>query len=102
MKIFFGLLAVTIALPLFIGMAASDISDTEILISTDSHNFISEFKYYFSTEPAILLLIGTCLIGIAGMGRFLLRNKDAGNKEKEKRKPNIVPYPDPVPWKKAD
>ena len=102
MKIFISLLAATVALPLFLGMAASDISEIEGLVSNDDYAFISEFKHYFSSEPAFMLLIGTCLIGIAGMGRAKLSNRDAGNNEKEKPKPNTIPYPDPVPWKKAD
>ena len=102
MKIFIALLTATVSLILFLGIAASDISEIEVFISNDDHTFISEFKHYFSTQPAIMLLIGTCLIGIAGMGRAKLSNRDSGNKEKRKPKPNTVPYPDPVPWKKAD
>jgi len=49
-----------------------------------------------------MLLIGTCLIGISGIGRKKLSDKDTGNRAKRNLKPIIAPYPDPVPWKKAD
>ena len=102
MKIFFALLAVTVVLSLFLGLAASEITEMAVLMPNDDHKFINEITHYSSSEPAIMLLIGTCLISIAGIGRKKISDKDTGNGTKERLKPKLVPHPDPVPWKKSD
>ena len=102
MKLISALLIALVALPMSINMAASYIAELKVLIPNDQHAFINVITNYFSSEPVIMLLIGICLIGISGIGRKKLSDKDTGNRVKRDLKPIIAPYPEPVPWKKAD
>ena len=102
MKIFSALLTALIVLSLGISVAASYIANLKVLIPNDDHALMNEIPYYFNSEPAIMLFIGTCLLGVAARGRKLLSDKNTANNVQRKLKPVLIPYPDPVPWKKED
>ena len=102
MKIFSALLTALIVLSLGISVAASYIANLKVLIPNDDHALMNEIPYYFNSEPAIMLFIGTCLLGVAARGRKLLSDKNTVNNVQRKLKPVLIPYSDPVPWKKED
>jgi hypothetical protein len=102
MKIVTTLLIAFLVLPLCISISigTSYIAEPKELIPQDSHVSINFVYYNLSTEPAMMILIGTCLITIAEIGRKKLSKKDNDHKIQQKLKPAMPPYPDPVPWKK--
>lgn len=91
MKILSALLTALIVLPLGVDVAASYIADLNVLIPNDDHALINEITYYFNAEPAILLFIGTCLLGVAGIGRKILSDKVSGTSVQRKLKPVLIP-----------
>ncbi|MBW2431894.1 MAG: hypothetical protein JRF56_23300 [Deltaproteobacteria bacterium] len=102
MKILSALLTALIVLSLSISVAASYIVNLKVLIPHDDHALMTEITYYFNSEPAIMLFIGTCLLGVAARGRKILSDRNTTNDVQRKLKPVLFPYPDPVPWKQED
>ncbi len=100
MKIVSALLIAILAIPLCISMGTSYIAETKELIAYESHASIYFVSYNLSSEPAMMILFGTGLIAIAGIGRKKLLKKDNDRKNQQKTRPAMPPYPDPVPWKK--
>ena len=101
MKIVSALVIAFLALPIGISMGTSYISDIKGLIAHDSLASINFVSHNISSEPAMMILIGTCLIAIGGIGRKKLLKKDNDHKNQQIMRPAMPPYPDPVPWKKV-
>jgi len=100
MKIVSALLIALIALPLSLSMGASYIAETREMIPYFNHASIYFVSNNLSSEPAMMILVGTCLIAIAGIGRKKLSNKDDHHRTRQKIRPTMPPNPNPVPWKK--
>ena len=100
MKIVSSLLIALSALPLCISIGTSYIADSKELIPPGNHASTYLVSYNLSSEPAMLILIGTCMIALAGIGRKKLIKKDNDHKNQNKLRPAMPPYPDPFPWKK--
>jgi len=100
MKIISALLIALVALPILcISLASSSAVDFNDIISSD-HAAVQLVTYKLKSEPAMMILIGTGLIGIAGIGRRITLKKDNVHKDKQRLSPTLPPLPDPVPWKK--
>ena len=100
MKIVAAILIALLSLPLCISMGASYIAETDEIIPYFNHASIYFVSNNLRSEPAMMILVGTCLIAIAGIGRKKLSNKDNHHTTRQKIRPTMPPYPDPVPWKK--
>ncbi len=100
MKIIASLLIVLVAIPLCISMATSYIAESHDLLPQDEYAPIFLVSNKLSSEPAIMILIGFGLIGIAGIGRRKLLNKESSQERPISLTSNRQPLPDPVPWKK--
>jgi len=102
MKIISALLIALVTLPIIcFGLASSTDVDFKDIISSD-HASVYLVTNNLNSEPAIMILIGTGLIGIAGIGRRITLKKDNVHKDKKRLSPTLPPLPDPVPWKKEN
>ena len=100
MKIIKSLLIVIVALPLCISIATSYIAESKELNSEKEYAPIVLVSYKLSSEPAIMILVGFGLIGIAGIGRRKLLTRRNDEKRPISLASTRPPFPDPVPWKK--
>ena len=101
-KIVSTFLIALVTIPLCVSLSTSSAVDLKELIPGGSHASFYSVTYNLSSEPVMMILLGTGLIGIAGIGRKRLLKKDSDHKSKNKLGPAIPPHPDPFPWKKEN
>jgi hypothetical protein len=103
MKIISTLLIASVTIPLCISLTTSSSVDLKQLIpGGNDHASVYLITHSLSSEPSMMLLIGTALIGIAGIGRKRLPKRDNDHKNENQLRSTIPPHPDPVPWKKEE
>jgi hypothetical protein len=99
MKIISALLIVFATLLICISLAISSGIDLKILTASGDIASLDLIFDDFNLEPAMMIVIGTIFIVIAGIGRKKLLKKDSGDSIKKKKENKTICYPDPVPWK---
>ena len=100
MKILSSLLIVIVTIPICWSVTASYIADIKSDVTHDVHASISLVSVDVSSEPAMMMIIGTGLIALAGIGRKRINKKNSDPKIRNDFRDAIPPHPDPVPWKK--
>ena len=99
-KILKSLLIVLVTFPLCISMATSYFVESKNLMSQEENASIILVSYKFSSEPAIMILLGFGLLGIAGIGRRMFITKESDQKRPISLASARPPFPELVPWKK--
>lgn len=80
MKIISTLLLASVTFPIGIALGTSYVSNLNDLLTDGNLSSLYSFSYNINSEPTLMILIGTGLIGIAGLGRKKLSNTDNKNK----------------------